>query len=190
MINWRLGRDDAAIIRHIAGGGVLAYPTEAVYGLGGDPGNAATVAEILVLKRGRSPEKGLIMVAANWGQCTDWIADGLTQAEKQGMAKISAERPTTFILPAGKRVTPALTDRATGRVALRISTHPVVVGLCELLGQPLISTSANLAGEEPTRTVAEVNALFPQLPVIAGSLGGDARTSRVMDWENKIMIRE
>lgn len=187
-MQWSLPKDGSTIRAWIADGGVFAYPTEAVYGLGGDPGNVCAVKRIIAMKRGRSADKGLLMVAGNWAQCCDWVG-AITPAEQAEMARISATRATTFVLKAGEKVAPMLTDCETGRVALRISRHPVIKFLCALIEQPLISTSANFAGEAAPRSIAEVRAYFPDLPVVRGALGGANRPSRIIDWTDKKVLR-
>ncbi len=186
---WSLPQDGAAIRACVLAGGVFAYPTEAVYGLGGDPGNAQAVECIIAMKRGRPAEKGLIMVAGNWTQCEGWVGE-ITSADRAEMARLGKTRETTFVVSAGEKVAVALTDRATGRVALRISRHPLVCALCNLLGQPLISTSANFAGVAAARSLEEVRAYFPGLPVLAGAPGGAERPSRIIDWADKKVLRQ
>lgn len=187
-MEWSLPEDDGTIRAWIADGGVFAYPTEAVYGLGGDPGNTIVVERIIAMKRGRSADKGLLMVAGNWVQCRGWVA-AITPAEQAEMTRIGTTRATTFVLKAGEKVAPTLTDSETGRVALRISRHPVIRLLCALIERPLISTSANFAGEAAACSLTEVRAYFPDLPVVRGALGGAKRPSRIIDWTNKKVLR-
>ena len=189
MTAWSLPQDGAAIRACVLAGGVFAYPTEAVYGLGGDPGNAQAVERIIAMKRGRPVEKGLIMVAGNWPQCEGWVGK-ITSADRAEMTRLGKTRATTFVVPAGEKVAVALTDRLTGRVALRISLHPVVRALCDLLGQPLISTSANVAGAAAARSPEEVHAYFPDLALVAGAPGGAERPSRIIDWADKKVLRQ
>lgn len=187
-IVWRLPSDAARFQAAFFNGAVFVYPTEAVYGLGGNPADADVVRKIVALKRGRPIEKGLIMVAGHWSQCEGWvIADADARVE---MDRLSQEQPTTFILSAGEKVAANLGDAKTGRVALRISTHPVVQALCAVVGQPLISTSANYAGKPAAMTVTEIADWFPNLPIVAGELGGATRPSRIIDWFNQQVIRE
>ena len=143
---------------------VFAYPTEAVYGLGGDPQDADTFAQILRLKGGRRPGQGMLLVAADWAQCHDWVA-GLDAALIARLKQEAADRATTFILPAADNV-------------------------CAWADSPLISTSANPSGAPPARSAAEVQHYFPALPVIAGALGGEDKPSRLLDVANATLIRD
>ena len=88
---------------------VFAYPTEAVYGLGGDPRAPEVFAEILRLKGARQPGQGMLLVAADWAQCADWV-DGLSAALIAKLQALAADRATTFILPAAATVPDWLRD--------------------------------------------------------------------------------
>ena len=167
---------------------VFAYPTEAVYGLGGDPQDADTFAQILRLKGGRRPGQGMLLVAADWAQCHDWVA-GLDAALVARLEQEAADRATTFILPAAASVPVYLRDAASGRIAIRVSQHPLVRQLCTWADSPLISTSANPSAASPARSAAEVQHYFPALPVIAGETGGEARPSRLWDVANATALR-
>ena len=168
---------------------VFAYPTEAVYGLGGDPQDADTFAQILRLKGGRRPGQGMLLVAADWAQCYDWVA-GLDAALIARLEQEAADRATTFILRAAASVPVYLRDAASGRIAIRVSQHPLVRQLCTWADSPLISTSANPSAAPPARSAAEVQHYFPALPVIAGETGGEARPSRLWDVANATALRD
>jgi len=166
--NWHINRTALAVRR----GGIVAYPTEAVYGLGCNPWDADAVFRILTLKR-RNPGKGLIVVAAEIEQLS-----GLVDfSAKFDIAAVTAAwpGPVTWILPAQGGVPYWLTGRHGQRgIAVRVSNHPVVRALCLKTG-PLISTSANPAGALPARTSARVRCYFGKhldyiLPARVGSL--------------------
>ncbi len=108
---------------------VIAYPTEAVFGVGCDPDSETAVMRLLELKR-RPVDKGLILIAANYEQLKPYIDDTmLTDAQRETI--FPAGRPVTFVFPA-----PATTPRwLTGRfdsLAVRVTDHPLVVALCRL----------------------------------------------------------
>lgn len=130
-------------------GGVIAYPTEAVWGLGCDPSNETAVMKLLDIKQ-RPVEKGMILVASDVAQLRDWIAlDQLPDARVQAVLD-SWPGPNTWVVPAGSRARPWITGAHTS-LAVRVSAHPLVARLCQAWGGPLVSTSANLAGHEPAR---------------------------------------
>lgn len=185
---WQLPQDAAALKAAFWAGEIFAYPTEAVWGIGANPADAEAVQAVLELKT-RSSDKGLIMVAADWAQLSGFIAP-LSHEDEAAMMALQAEYPTTFIVPAGEKAAAAVRDSATGRVAVRISAHPVVQTLCRLLEQPLLSTSANPAGQAAAMSIQAVQAYFPALPCVAGELGGAIRPSRIIDWQTKQVIRK
>lgn len=152
-------------------GGVIAYPTEAVWGLGCDPFNEAAVMRLLALKQ-REVDKGLILIAADDGQLeglVDW--DSLTDARRAEI-RASWPGPHTWVMPATARVPRWITGEHDG-VAVRITGHPLAVRLCHAFGGALVSTSANAAGAPPPRTLAEADAaLFAALDaVLEGDTG-------------------
>lgn len=144
-------RDVEEAARIVAAGGVIAYPTEAVFGLGCDPGNSAAIAKLLKAKE-RSRDKGLILVASNQAQLSAYMA-GVTDEQQQRL-DIAWPGPVTFIVPAASGVSAALTG-GRDTIAVRVSDHPLVVALCDACGSALVSTSANTSGQAPYRTTNE-----------------------------------
>lgn len=143
-------------IRTIRAGGILAYPTEAVYGLGCNPADLAAVQRILDLKQ-RPADKGLILMAANFAQLQPWL---LPLAEAvQARVLPTWPGPVTWLLPVRAEVSPLIRGHHA-TLAVRVTAHPVCRELCLQLGHPLISTSANLAGQPPARSAAEVRQQF------------------------------
>jgi len=182
----KLSPTEAARVLH--SGGVVAYPTEAVWGLGCDPFDEAAVLRLLALKQ-RAVEKGLILIASDLGQfdgLLDWDALPTDRAEA---VYASWPGPHTWIVPASSRVPRWITGMHDG-VAARVSAHPQVIALCDAFGGPLVSTSANPAGAPPPRTPDDFDPdLFAQLDGIvdghAGTLTAptpirDARDGRVL----------
>ena len=139
-------------------GGIIAYPTEAVYGLGCNPVDNAAVMRLLQLKT-RPMEKGLILVAATLEQLEAYIVI----PSKEIRVKISATwpGPVTWVLPAKPWVPPTLTG-IHHTLAVRVSAHPVVQALCREIDQPLVSTSANLESAPPARSALAVQRIFGQ----------------------------
>jgi L-threonylcarbamoyladenylate synthase len=170
-------------------GGVIAYPTEAVWGLGCDPFDAAAVHKLLAIKQ-RDQAKGLILIAANFAQIAPLIdADGLS-AERMQAVRATWPGPHTWLMPCTAAV-PAWVRGAHATLALRVSSHPDVIALCEAFGGPLVSTSANLAGAEPAR---EADALAPALlekidGVLAGRTGDLAAPTPIRDAATGAVLR-
>lgn len=170
-------------------GGVIAYATEAVFGLGCDPDNQAAVQLLLAIKQ-RPVEKGLILIAADLAQLEAYIDLAQLSDEQRARVLASWPGPFTWIMPA-KAHTP---DWLTGRfdtLAVRISAHPQVQALCRAFGKPLVSTSANLTGEEPARSVAQIgHELAGQLAHIQiGEVGGLCNPSEIKDARTGALIR-
>jgi len=149
--NWHISQAVLAV-RH---GGIIAYPTEAVYGLGCNPWEAEAVYRILSLKR-RNPDKGLIVVAAEIGQLAGLV--DFTGNFDVAAVTASWPGPVTWVLPAPAQVPYWLTGDQRG-IAVRVSSHPGVRTLCLKTG-PLVSTSANPAGAAPARSGARVRCYF------------------------------
>lgn len=181
-------QDKDAILASLRLGNVLAYPTEGVFGIGGDAGNPEVAEAVLRCKKGRDVGKGMIVVVSNWAQCADWV-DGLVAADFTALDEYAGARATTFVLPATVRVPQGVRHR-DGGVAVRRTTHPLVCALCDGLGRPLISTSANLPGAAPARSVQEVCLIFPGMMVVDAPLGDAQRPSRIVDWRTGRVLRD
>jgi len=183
----RLTPADAATALHA--GGVVAYPTEAVWGLGCDPFDEAAVLRLLAVKQ-RPVDKGLILIAASVAQLdglADWDA---LPSERRDAVRASWPGPHTWIIPATARVPRWITGAHEG-VAMRVSAHPVVIALCEAFGGVLVSTSANPAGAPPPRTA---DALDPALLAaidgcVPGDTGGLARPTPIRDARSDAELR-
>ena len=181
--------DVATAIARLRSGGVVAYPTEGVWGLGCDPFDEAAVRRLLALKQ-RDVDKGLILVAAGAAQfdgLADWDA---LPAERVSEVLASWPGPNTWIIPATPRM-PRWIRGAHAGVALRASAHPVVVALCEAFGGPLVSTSANTAGAPAPRSF---DALEPALLAsvdgcVEGETGARARPSDIRDARSGAVLR-
>ncbi|MRI33369.1 threonylcarbamoyl-AMP synthase [Endozoicomonas sp. OPT23] len=168
--------------------GVIAYPTEAVWGLGCDPWNEKAVMKLLNIKK-RPVEKGVILIAASEEQVLP-LLENLSQEQR---AKLSASwpGPYTWLLPDPNQWTPDWIRGQFSTVAVRVSNHPVVKGLCEKAGKPLVSTSANLAGEAPLMTQEAVSKqLGNQLDlIVAGDTGARNEPSEIRDLQSGQLIR-
>lgn len=134
--------DVAAAIR---AGGLVAYPTEGVWGLGCDPANREAVEHLLALK-GRAAEKGLILIAATEDQLAPWI-EPLNPA-MAGRIRGTWPGPITWIVPA-RTDCPAWLTGGRPTLATRITAHPPARALCVQAGTALVSTSANPSGAAP-----------------------------------------
>ena len=140
----------------LAAGGVIAYPTEAVWGLGCEPLNRHACARILRLKR-RAGGKGFILIASDFAQVTPFLAHVSKPKLKPAFATWPG--PVTWLLPAARWVPPYLTG-ARDTLAVRVTAHPVAAALCAAYGGPIVSTSANASGHAPARNALQVQRQF------------------------------
>jgi len=166
-------------VRALRQGGVIAYPTEAVYGLGCDPANNQAVQKLLEIKQ-RDREKGLILIAAEFGQLTPFLAE-LDVSLKEQVFK-TWPGPVTWLWPARSGVTTLLRgEHAT--IAIRVTDHPLAAQLCREFGGALVSTSANLSGNPPAQNSEQLRAQFEdQLDyVLEGEVGGLTKPSQIRD---------
>ncbi|NIK10550.1 L-threonylcarbamoyladenylate synthase [Xanthomonas arboricola] len=171
-------------------GGVIAYPTEAVWGLGCDPRQQAAVLRLLEIKR-RPVDKGVIVVAASVGVLHAWVdMDALAAARRQEVLA-SWPGPHTWILPITAQAPRWVTGTHDG-LAVRISAHPLVAALCAAWGGPLVSTSANLAGEPPARSRQALDpALLASIDgVVDGEVGALAQPTRIRDARSGQILRD
>ncbi len=182
----------AEAAKALQAGEVLAYPTEAVWGLGCDPFNEQAFSEILRLKQ-RPIEKGVILLAANIAQ-VEHLFVGLSETTKAQIIdswtnRGPSERATTWLLPASSDI-PTWIKGNHPKVAVRVTTHPLCVALCQAFGGFIVSTSANPAGLEPARSLQDSIAYFEQdLHYLNGDLGLSQQPSRILDAVTSEVIR-
>lgn len=169
--------------------GVIAYPTEAVWGLGCDPRNEASVLRLLALKQ-REVDKGLILIAADEAQLAPFIDMAALDDAQRAALRASWPGPHTWIVPASTDAPAWITGAHTG-IAVRVSAHATVIALCNAFGGALVSTSANRAGEHAPATrgaldpviVAGVDA------VTLGETGDLERPTTIRDARSGVMLR-
>lgn len=166
----------------------MAYPTEAVFGLGCDPERPDALRGLLELKR-RSWRKGLILIGARPAQLTPFLRP--LDAERAERAEARWPGPTTWLWPAQPWVSPLL--RGTHRnLAVRVPGHPIARALCDAFGGALVSTSANRTNQRPARSALEVRRKLGHrgLFILSGPVDRQARPSRIMDIQSGRILRE
>lgn len=170
-------------------GGVIAYPTEAVYGLGCDPFNPIAVERLLKLKK-RSAAKGLILIASRWSQ-VEALCSELNEKQKTKLINVKPEKPITWLVPDHQELVPAWVKGNHQKFALRISSHPVVSDLCDAYGGPIISSSANYAGERPIKSKLKLLKMSSRQIdyIVPGSLGSAPAPSEIRDIETNQIVR-
>ena len=183
----------AAVLR---AGGVVAYPTEAVFGLGCDPWCETALARIIAIKR-RRLTKGLLLIGADGGHLEpfvrpdwmDWVERRLVRERRP------SDPPVTWLVPARAEVPGAVTGARSGpraKVAVRVTGHPIAAALCRGFGGAIVSTSANTAAAPPARSALDTRRrLGRHLDlVVPGPTGGHLRPSAIRDAATGRTLRE
>ena len=168
-------------------GGIIAYPTEAVFGLGCDPNNKAALKRLLAIKQ-RPWEKGLILIAANLGQVENYIQ--VLPPTILNRIQATWPGPYTWLLPARAEVS-NLVRGEHNSLAVRISAHPACQALCIAWGQALISTSANPTQQAAARDLNTVETYFADKIDLALDLplGQERNPSEIRDALTGELIR-
>ena len=173
---------DVALIRAVRAlrdGAIIAYPTEAVWGVGCDPFNQRAVETLLALKH-RPLHKGLILAAADATMFAPLI-DPLPPAQRQRLLD-SWPGPNTWVVPDPDHLTPRWIRGAHDSVALRVSAHPLVARLARAFGGAIVSTSANPSGLPPARSRFMVRRYFGELVMILpGETAGARNPTTIRD---------
>jgi len=169
-------KDLALIMRQ---GGVIAYPTEGVWGLGCDPFNEQAVKRILTLKS-RPMEKGLILVGGHASHLQAWV-DTLEQEAAERLIS-HTELPTSWVVP-DTSIAPFFVRGEHQSVAIRLCRHQPVQALCDAFNGVIVSTSANPAGLEPAMSAIEVDNYFGNRidAIYDAPLGSATQPSQVKD---------
>lgn len=175
-------------IRKLNNKSVIAYPTESVFGLGCDPDSKSAVYKLLKLKK-RPLYKGLILVASNYNQLLPYIKkDEISEKQLKLMFSFWPGH-TSFVVPVSCKTPKWLTGNFNS-IAIRISDNINIKNICHNFGKPIVSTSANLCGLLPCRTVQEVkNSFGKNFPVLEGNTDNRINPSEIRSILNgKIKI--
>ena len=139
--------------------GVIAHPTDTVYGLACLANNPSAIKALVDLKQ-RDLDKGFILLASDVGYVLPYIDTNLdiNLINKLGQP---TSIPTTYLVPKSES-TSSLISGTSELAAVRITSDPLVRYFCENTGSALISTSANLQGQKVASNMAELKAYFNQ----------------------------
>jgi L-threonylcarbamoyladenylate synthase len=170
-------------VAHLRGGGLIAYPTETVYGLGSRPRTADVQA--LARLKGRRPDKPFLLLVADRDMAEE---QGLAFGEAaSALARAFWPGPLTLVLPGGSGRLPDALRGPEGGIAVRWTSHRGMARLVRALGEPVTSTSANLPGAPPAPGAeAIVRDFAPALEagtllVLDGGVLGNSPPSTVVD---------
>lgn len=173
---------------HLRAGRIIAYPTEAVYGLGCDPGNESAVRTILKLKQ-RSANAGLILIADNFERLGPFLH--LESIDNLDTARATWPGPVTWLIPRSASV-PDWLAGTRSTIAVRVTDHPVARELCAAFGGAIVSTSANRSKEPPALSPEDVHVYFGSgiAGIVAGQLGNRSQPSEIRDLATGAVIRK
>lgn len=184
---WKANPKLQQCVQALYAGEVVAYPTEAVWGLGCDPYNWNAVEQILRLK-GRSWKKGLILIAGDVSQLEFLLAD-LNEAQRNTLLS-SWPGPNTWLVPHRDRVPKVITGEHD-TVALRVTEHPLVRALCKAFDGPIVSTSANPQGMLSATSSMAARRYFGSTGIhfSPGTVGASAKPSTIRDLATGRILR-
>ena len=176
----------AALLRR---GGVLAYPTEAVFGLGCDPHDRAAFERLFALKQRRSTQ-GALLIAADFSQIERYI--DLTAVPDAVLQQVHASWPSphTWIFPRSAEVPDWVAGSHAG-IALRVTAHAPAAALCRAYSSALVSTSSNPHGQPPARAADVVAQYFGDAldGLLKAPLGGQQSPTVIRDALSGAIIR-
>ena len=172
--------------QHIHAGGIIAYPTESVIGLGCDPLNEAAVNKLLAIKN-RSVDKGLILIAGSAEQLLPFI--DITEPQLDKLTR-TPSKPTTWLVQASA-MAPFWITGCHQKIAVRITANQAVRQLCKITGYPLVSTSANVSGHKAAKTLLRTKQYFANLVdfYLPGTIDGYDKPSEIRDLDSDRIIR-
>ena len=183
-------RLDAKAAAHaLRSGGVIAYPTEAVWGLGCDPRDEGATLRLLALKQ-REVGKGLILIAADEAQLAPFVDFDALSESQCAAVRATWPGPNTWIVPASHDAPRWITGEHDG-IAVRVTAHPGVIALCRAFGGAIVSTSANRAGMPAATTFADLDpaVVAGADAVLEGETGGLDRPSAIRDARSGAVLR-
>jgi len=178
--------DCAGAISCLKSGGIIAYPTEAVYGIGCDPYNKNSVKKITQIKK-RESRKSYILVASELSQLSNLININSLSEEVLN----SWPGHNTWLIKPKKNIPSWLMDNENGLIAIRVSSHPEIVELCQFFKNPIISTSANISGNKILKNHHDVEKIFgSDLDyLVLGNVGEHPEPSIIKDMKTGKVIR-
>ncbi|MFC4892941.1 L-threonylcarbamoyladenylate synthase [Pseudofrancisella aestuarii] len=173
------------IIKDLKKNNIVAIPTDTIYGFSCLI-NESAIRSILSLKK-RDPSKGLIIISSNPKHLANFIK--LEILSKAQLDKIFSEtlEPTTWIVPAKDEATWIAGGKDT--IAIRLTNNEIIKEITSNLNQAIISTSANLSGDESLPTASMINDIFPNIKTLEATKNTNTKPSKIIDVIKGIQIR-
>ena len=178
--------DCAGAISCLKSGGIIAYPTEAVYGIGCDPYNKDSVKKITQIKK-RESSKSYILDASELSQLSNLI--NINSLSEEVLSSWPGHN--TWLIKPKKNIPPWLMDNENGLIAIRVSSHPEIVELCQFFKNPIISTSANISGNKILKNHHDVERILGSYLdyLVLGNVGEYPEPSIIKDMKTGKVIR-
>lgn len=178
ILRFRHGRDvdDATplVNTHLKAGGLLAYPTETVYGLGSRPQPDALSALAAIKRRG--PSNPFLILVSTRTMAEEWGLE-FTEAAVV-LARQFWPGPLTLVLEAGGDKLPDSLRGPSGGIAVRCTSLQTVARLIENIGYPITSTSANRSGQPPACDISAIDRMFGDDPELLTLDGGELKKTK------------
>ena len=146
-------KDINSAVEAMRAGGVIAYPTDTVCGIGCDASCSEAVRKVFTIKH-RADSKALITLVADEEMLGRYVPGVIPDACRSIIN--AGGRPVTVVYPHGRNVAPELLA-ADGSIGVRITRSGFPADLCQALGGAVVSTSANISGHPAARTFAEID---------------------------------
>ncbi len=174
------------VAKAIKEGKIVIYPTDTVYGIGCDI-NSDSVKRIFEIKK-RNSEKPLSIAFSDFDMAKKYV---FLEEKDERFIKEHIHEPYTFIVGKKKNVPDIVTSGKEG-VGVRIIDHVVTRGIIDAVGIPIITTSANISGRKPPRSVEEIDdEIKREVDIIIDS--GPCRVgkpSKIIDLRSREVLRE
>ena len=169
----------------LLGGGIIAYPTEGVFGLGCLPDDIMAIQRLLDIKK-RDAAKGLILIASNFDQLDGWAS----LPGKPSIPLPDPTHPVTWIVPPGPKTHPMIHGQHDG-LAIRLTTNPIAAAICDAVATPIVSTSANLSGKPTARNRIVLRRQFGARVdyIVPGDCGPASGASEIRDLTTGKVLR-
>jgi len=181
------------VTRDLKAGELIAYPTEAVFGIGCDALNVTALKKLRASKN-RTRHKGFIVICSSVEQLKKSFPNLQLTTKQWGQLTQQQNHPTTWLIPIGQHVKTSPNRYLVGNnrtLAVRITEHPLAKALCEEFGGPIVSSSANKAGARPAKKLIQVRKNFRSKikNYVNGALGSSLEPSQIIDIKTGKVVR-
>ncbi len=172
----------------LRGGGVIAYPTDTTYGIGCDINNTRAVERIYKLKS-KNRKDTLSFICADLSHLADYA---IVSNHGFRLMKRLLPGPYTFVLKTTK-LPPRILQTRQKTVGIRVPDHPIPLALVDMLGHPIVNTTANISGEPPFVHPEDIRDTLGHgidLIIDGGPITGDLSTVVLIEDDDETILRE